>query len=232
MNHGEPATILLIEDEEDIQQMVSYNLVRKGYRVVCADSGEAGLADVERVTPDLVLLDIMLPGLDGMAVLARMRANPRTSAIPAIMLTAKGEERDIVAGLETGADDYIPKPFSPRVLLARVEAVLRRRRPAGGGQTAKVLEHHGLQLDAGRRLISFAGNPVAATATEFDILQILLRRPGWVYSRQQLIEQVRGVGHNVTERLVDVLVAGLRRKLGAAGDFIETVRGVGYRFRE
>ncbi len=225
-------TILLIEDEEDIQQLVSYNLVKHGYAPVCADSGEDGLRKLQPL-PDLILLDIMLPGMDGLSVLKRLKEEAETALVPVIMLTARGEEEDIVAALNMGADDYIVKPFSPRVLLARVEAVIRRSRPkTASDDCPSVIEHHGLRVDAGRRLVTADNTTVELTASEFAILTTLIQRPGWVFTRQQLIDKIKGHGYVVTERLVDVQIFNLRKKLGAAGKLVETVRGIGYRFRE
>lgn len=226
--------ILLVEDDEDIQQLVTYNLVKHGYRVSCADTGEQALATLDAGRPDLILLDIMLPGLDGLQVCRAVRAAETSREIPIIILSAKGEEGDIVSGLNLGADDYLTKPFSPKVLIARVSAMLRRRgqeiKPAAAGPD--VLRVHNLEIDAGRHEVRVDGAPVSLTVTEFRILECLARRPGWVFTRQQVIDQVRGYEFMVTPRLVDVQVFGLRKKLGEAGSLVETVRGIGYRLRE
>ncbi|HQL25184.1 MAG TPA: response regulator, partial [candidate division Zixibacteria bacterium] len=217
--------ILVIEDEQDIQELIAYNLAREGYRVVRAVTGEDGLACARREPPALVLLDLMLPGVDGLEVCRQLKHSPATRAIPIVMLTAKGEESDIVAGLEMGADDYIAKPFSPKVLIARIRAVLRRK-ATGPEDAAARLAIHGFIIDPGRHEVSVDGRPVQLTHTEFQILHLLARRPGWVYTRYQIVNQVRGEDVIVTDRSVDVQIVGLRKKLGAAGRYIETVRGV------
>ena len=227
--------LLVIEDEEDILELLTYNLKREGYEVQGAASGEDGLEKARRMRPDLILLDLMPPGLDGLAVCRALKIGPDTRDIPIVMVSAKGEEADIVVGLELGADDYVTKPFSPRLLLARIRAVLRRRgRPQEGvgAEIKGVISRHGLTLHPGRREAALNGQPVALTVTEFDLLYYLAGRPGWVSTRQQIIDAVRGPEYTVTDRTVDVQIAGLRRKLGAGGELIETVRGVGYRFKE
>lgn len=227
--------LLVIEDEEDILELLTYNLKREGYEVQGAASGEDGLEKARRKRPELILLDLMLPGLDGLTVCRALKSGPDTRDIPIIMVSAKGEEADVVVGLELGADDYVTKPFSPRLLLARIRAVLRRRgRPQEGvgAETKGVISRHGLTLHPGRREAALNGQPVALTVTEFDLLYYLAGRPGWVSTRQQIIDAVRGPEYIVTDRTVDVQIAGLRRKLGAGGELIETVRGVGYRFKE
>lgn len=229
------ANILLVEDEEDIQQLVAYNLMKAGYRVLCAESGEAALALLALHAVALVLLDRMLPGMDGLAICKAMRADPAQGSVPIVMLTAKGEEEDILAGLHAGADDYVTKPFSPKVLLARVQSVLRRSAgnkeattPAAGAP----LRLHNLLIDAERHELLVEERPVATTVTEFAILLLLAKTPGRVYTRQQIIDQIRGYEFMVGERNIDVQVFGLRKKLGPAGSLIETVRGIGYRFKE
>ena len=225
------AHILAVDDEEDILELVSYNLTKGGYRVSCVTTGEAALSAARSRPPDLILLDLMLPGVDGLEVCRLLRQDPTTQRVPIIMLTAKGEESDIVSGLELGADDYITKPFSPRVLLARVKAVLRR----GSEQEPEdmsALRVHGIEVYPGRHEVLVDGASVDLTHTEFRLLQFLARRPGWVFTRHQIIDAVHGVGYPVTDRSVDVQVVGLRKKLGDSGDLIETVRGVGYRFKD
>ncbi len=226
-----PPRILVVEDDDGIQELVRYNLAAAGFLPQCAASGEEALGLLQP-PPDLVLLDIMLPGLDGLAVLESLKDNPATAAIPVIMLTARGAEEDIVAALEAGADDYVVKPFSPRVLIARIEAVLRRRGNGGQQEDPAVIERHGLRLDLHRYQVSFAGRRISLTASEFAILAALMERPGWVRTRQQLLDKAKGEGYPATERLVDVQISNLRKKLGEAGRLIETVRGIGYRFRE
>lgn len=226
-----PDTILVVEDEEDIQELIRFNLRRAGYDVVTVASGEAALTALQQQPPQLVLLDLMLPGTDGLEVCRRMRADSATRKIPVIMVTAKGEESDVVAGLELGADDYVVKPFSPRVLIARVQAVLRRNsQPAG--EKPEAISVHGITIHPGRREVRVAGASVELTFSEFNILLYLARRPGWVRTRRQIVDAVRGDDYHVTERSVDVQMVSLRKKLGEAGSNIQTVRGVGYRFKD
>lgn len=223
--------ILVVDDEEDILELVAFNLKREGYQVASADSGEKALDLARSEAPALIVLDLMLPGMDGLEVARHLKADARTGHIPIIMLTAKGEEADIVTGLELGADDYLTKPFSPRVLLARVKAVLRRRVGPAPDDTA-ALRIHDMTIHPGRREVLVNNKPVQLTFTEFGILAYLVRRPGWVFTRSRIVDAVRGEDYNVTDRSVDVQIAGLRKKLGHAGKYIETVRGVGYRFKE
>jgi DNA-binding response OmpR family regulator len=224
-------TILVVDDEEDILELVRFNLGREGFGVQGAASGEEAWDILAAGNIDLLILDLMLPGMDGLELTRRLKSGPSNAELPIIMLSAKGEEADIVAGLELGADDYITKPFSPRVLTARVRSVLRRRAlpPAGGDD---VLQIHDLIIHPGRRSVTMAGEPLDLTFTEFQVLAFLARRPGWVFTRTQIVDAVRGEDYPVTDRSVDVQIAGLRKKLGAAGRYIETVRGVGYRFKE
>ena len=223
--------ILVVDDEEDILELLRYSLAREGYRVYSTGTGEKAVSVAKELSPDLLVLDLMLPGMDGLEVARILKSDPRTRSIPIVMLTAKGEEADIVAGLELGADDYVTKPFSPRVLAARVRAVLRRRRISEAGDV-EVLRFDDLVIDPGRHQVFSAGGEVRLTLTEFGILLHLARRPGWVFTRSQIVDAVKGADYFVTDRSVDVQVAGLRKKLGDAGSLIETVRGVGYRFRE
>ncbi|NTV04144.1 response regulator transcription factor [bacterium] len=224
-------TILIVEDEEDIQELVRYTLEREGHVVVAAETGEKGLAAVRGARPALILLDLMLPGLDGREVCRRLKQDEATRSIPVIMLTARGEEADIVAGLELGADDYITKPFSTKVLAARVGAELRRAaRTVPPAQD--VIEIDDLTIHPGRHEVTVAGNKVDLSSTEFGILQFLARRPGWVFTRRQIVRGVHGEDHPVLDRSIDVQIASLRRKLAERGDLVETVRGVGYRFAE
>ena len=223
--------ILVVEDEEDILELVSFNLDREGYQVIRATSGEQALKTA-RVEPlDLILLDLMLPGIDGLDVAKVIKNDKATKNIPIVMLTAKGEEADIVTGLELGADDYITKPFSPKIMIARIRAVLRRKKKEPAEDTT-VLRIHDLVIHPGRHEVLVDGRPVQMTFTEFQILNFLARRPGWVFTRFQIVDAVRGDDYPVTDRSVDVQIVGLRKKLGAAGKYIETVRGVGYRFKE
>jgi len=223
--------ILLVEDEEDILELVRYNLAKEGYKVTGVTSGEDALDAARSKLPDLIVLDLMLPGVDGLDVCKILKNNARTQHVPIIMLTAKGEEVDIVTGLELGADDYITKPFSPRVLTARVRAVLRRksREPV---DKASALEIHDLVIHPGRNEVLLRGRSMDLTYTEFNILHFLARRPGWVFTRDQIVDAGRGDDYAVTPRSVDVHIVSLRRKLGDAREYIETVRGVGYRFKD
>ena len=228
------ATILVIEDDPDIQELVSFSLGREGYAVVQATTGERGLELAQAAMPDLVLLDVMLPGIDGLETLRRLKALPSLSRVPVIMASAKGEDPDVVAGLELGADDYVVKPYSPRVLVARVRTALRRRFPGGLGEVDAdaVVSVDGITLDPDRHEIRVDGERVDLSATEFAVLELLMRSPGRVYGRAAIIDAVKGRDYPVTDRSVDVQIVSLRRKLGVRGDAIETVRGVGYRFKE
>ena len=223
--------ILIIEDEEDIRELVRYNLERKKFEVNEAESGEEGLKVAARNKPDLILLDLMLPGKDGMQVCRELKQSDETRDIPVVMMTAKGEESDIVAGLESGAEDYIVKPFSPKVLVARVKAVLRRK-TAAPPSDEDVLRIYDLCIHPGRHEVELNGKPLALTASEFGVLHFLAGRPGWVFTRYQIVDAVHGEDYPVTERSVDVQIVGLRKKLGKAGEYIETVRGIGYRFKD
>ena len=224
-------SILIIEDDEDIQELVRYNLAREGYRVKSVVSAEEGLRVARAEVPDVILLDLMLPGVDGLELCRMLKADQKVRHIPVIMLTAKGEEADVVAGLELGADDYVTKPFSVKILIARMRTVLRRKAQGEPGDEA-VLKAHDLVIHPGRHEVMLKNRKVDLTFTEFRLLHFLARRPGWVFTPQQIVDAVKGEDYPVTDRAVDVQVVGLRRKLGPAGDYIETVRGVGYRFRE
>jgi two-component system phosphate regulon response regulator PhoB len=225
------AHILIVEDEEDIQELLAYNLGREGYRVTAVGSGEELVKKTRLGVPDLVVLDLMLPGMDGLEVCKLLKSDPKSRHVPIVMLTAKGEESDIVAGLELGADDYVTKPFSPKVLIARIRAVLRRRNQQTVDEGG-VIRVRQLLIHPGRREVKVGDTPVDLTFTEFHVLQCLARRPGWVFTRNQIVEAVRGDDYHVTERSVDVQIVSLRKKLGEDADFIETVRGVGYRLKE
>jgi two-component system, OmpR family, alkaline phosphatase synthesis response regulator PhoP len=223
--------ILVVEDEEDILELLRYNLTKEGFRVTGVTSGEDALRSARTLLPDLVLLDLMLPGMDGLEICRHLKQDNRTQQVPVVMVTAKGEEADIVTGLELGADDYVTKPFSPRVLLARVRSVLRRRTRTVPGETDPITLH-GILIHPGRHEVVVDGQVADLTATEFRLLHLLARRPGWVFTRDQIVQGVHGEDYPVSDRSVDVQVVGLRKKLGAAGLFVETVRGVGYRFKE
>lgn len=222
--------ILVVDDEEDILELVKYNLEREGYLVDCVETGEEAIERATAIRPDGILLDLMLPGVDGIEVCRELRKNPDTRTIPIIMMTAKGEEADVVSGLEVGADDYVPKPFSTKVLIARLRALLRRTAEKKDEEVGELIRRGTFVLDLGRREASIAGKPLDLTFTEFEILRLLAKRPGWVYSRSRIVNEIKGSDYPVTERAVDVQIVGLRKKLGDA-DLIETVRGVGYKFK-
>ena len=228
-------TVLIVEDDEHIQQLVGYNLIKAGFLVEYGDSGEQALEKIKNQTPDLILLDLMLPGMDGKELCRIIRTDSKLTDLPIIMLTAKGEESDIITGLDLGADDYITKPFSPKILISRVKAVLRRKAKKSAPQahdSSGVIKIYDLVIDPGRYEVKIAGESVRLTPTEFGILKFLAKRPGWVFSRQQIIDAVRGYDYLVTPRTIDVQMFSLRKKLGDTGKKIETVRGIGYRFND
>lgn len=223
--------ILVVDDEEDIRRLMEYSLVRDGFVAYTAESGLGAMNMVHDKKPDLIILDLMLPDMDGLDVCRAVRSNAETSTIPIIMVTAKGEDADIVAGLELGADDYITKPFSPRVLIARIKTVLKRAKK-DSIDDAEMVRIGDISIDPGRHRVTLEDQIIDLTATEFRILHYLARRPGWVFTRYQIVEMTQGDDADVTDRSVDVHVVSLRKKLGDAGNLIETVRGVGYRFKE
>jgi two-component system, OmpR family, alkaline phosphatase synthesis response regulator PhoP len=223
-------SIFVVEDEEDILELLCHNLTREGFAVSAASNGEDAIKMIQRKKPDLVLLDLMLPGVNGLDVCRRLKKEPATAAIPIIMVTARGEEADIVAGLELGADDYVTKPFSMKVLVARVRSMFRRERPTDDKNTH--IHIHDIDINPGRHEVLVKGKPVEMTFSELRILHFLASRPGWVMTREQIVDAVRGEDYAVTDRAVDVQIVGIRRKLGPRADCIETVRGVGYRFKE
>jgi len=225
------ASILIIEDEQDIRDIMVYNLEREGYSVRAFESAEKGLESIVRFPPDLVLLDMMLPGIDGFEMLKRIRAG-QYSRLPVIMVTARTEDADVVTGLELGADDYVCKPFSPRVLVARVRTRLRETGQDSTEDAPGVLEARGIVLDSERYECFVNGTPLVLSATEFSLLEFFLRNPGRVFSRQRLIDALHGPNYPVTDRSIDVQIVSLRKKLLEAGELIETVRGVGYRWRD
>ncbi len=222
--------ILVIDDEEDILELLRYNLVKQGYQVSLSTSGEQGLAQARQLLPDLIVLDLMLPGIDGLDVCKALKLETATRQIPIIMITAKGDEADIVTGLELGAEDYIVKPFSPRVVTARVKNVLRRKRGTAS-DSESVLRIEDLVIDSARHEVTLGGTMLELTSTEFKLLRFLASQRGFVFTRDQIVDRVHGEDYPVTDRSVDVQIVGLRRKLGAFGAYIETVRGVGYRFK-
>jgi len=224
--------ILVVEDEEDILELVRYNLAKEGFAVTGALSGEEALEIVKEGPWDLVLLDLMLPGIDGFAVARHMKNDAALAHVPIIMLTARTEESDMVAGLEIGAEDYITKPFSPRVLLARIRSVLRRGATVAKETEEPVIQRDELLIDVRRHCVKVGQKPVELTYSEFELLSFLASRPGWAFSRAQIVDAIRGYNYAVTDRSVDVQIVGLRRKLGHCGRYIQTVRGVGYRFRD
>lgn len=226
-------TIMVVDDERDILQLIRYNLEKEGYTVFPYTSGEQALSEAKRQQPHLLILDLMLPGVDGIEVCKQLREAEETKHIPILMVTAKSEEADIILGLEVGADDYITKPFSPKVLIARVRAILRRSRknPLTSSRDPHV-HIHDIVIDTIKHEVFVRKQPISLSVTEFAILEFLARNPGWVFSRNQIIGAVKGEDYPVTERSVDVQVLGLRKKLKDQGDLIETVRGIGYRMKE
>lgn len=224
-------TILVVDDERDILELLRYNLVKNGYKVISALTGEEALRLADQTPPSLVILDLMLPGMDGLEVCRALKAKRELADVPIIMLSAKGEEADIVAGLELGAHDYVCKPFSPRVLIARIRACLRHHNRKAEPEN-EIVRHEGMMIDPVRHEVLLDEQPLELTVTEFRVLHYLASRPGWVFTRNQIIDAVHGDKYAVTERSVDVQIVGLRKKLGKYGECVETVRGVGYRFRE
>lgn len=226
-------SILIVDDEEDILELVKYNLEREGYITFCAPTGEDALKMANDIKPDLIVLDLMLPGMDGLELTRIIRKNNSTTNIPIVMLTAKGEESDIVTGLELGANDYMSKPFSPRELVARIRAILRRI-PAQNDKSPepKHTVVGEMVIDHGRHIVKISDTPVDLTYSEFQLLAFLAAKKGWVFTRGQIMDAIHGENYAVTERSVDVTVAGLRKKLGNFAHSIETVRGVGYRFKD
>ncbi len=226
----ENATILVVDDEEDIVELVELNLTREGYRVLGCTTGEKALEIAKSKLPNLIVLDLMLPGIDGLEVCRRLKRNPKTAHIPIVMLTAKAEEADVVAGLELGADDYVTKPFSGKILAARVRRLLRKATEPADEQ--EVIKIHDLTIDPGRHEVWAKHSKVDLTRTEFDILRTLAKRPGLVLNRYQIVSAIHDSSYLVTDRAVDVQIVSLRKKLGPCASYIETVRGVGYRLRE
>jgi two-component system phosphate regulon response regulator PhoB len=224
--------IILIEDEPDIQEIIAYNLKREGYQVGSALSGEDGLTIIEQKKPDLILLDLMLPGIDGLEVCRRLRNQTDTKDIPIIMVSAKGEESDVVLGLGLGADDYIAKPFSPKELIARVQAVLRRSNSQVKAVNENKIVHGDLVIEPNKHKVSLSGQEIIFTASEFKMLTALANHPGRVYTREQLITMSLGENVVVVDRNIDVHIRAIRKKLGEETNFIETIRGIGYRFND
>ena len=224
-------TVLIVEDEEDIRTLLTYNLGKEGFSVTAVESGELGLQHAIENHPDLIILDLMLPGMDGLSVCRALKNSDNTRQIPIIIASARGEEADIIIGLEMGADDYVAKPFSPKVLVARIHALMRRtvQQPA---DQSDVVSIHELEIDPVKFKAKLAGEKLELTSNEFHMLHYLARHVGWVFTRYQIVNAIRGEDYVVTERAIDVQIAGLRKKLGKYADYIETVRGIGYRFKE
>ncbi len=225
-------SILIVEDEKEIRDLLAHYLRKEGFRTATAPDGETGLAMARSGRPDLVVLDILLPGMDGLEVLRKIRAGAETAGIPIIMLTAKGDETDRVVGLELGADDYVPKPFSPREVVARIKAVFRRSAARPDAGERPVLAHGDIRLDASRHEVWYRGHPVALTTKEFRILHALLAAGGRVLSRDAILARAWGDDTHVVARAVDVHVANLRRKIPPLAEAIQTVKDAGYRIRE
>ena len=223
--------ILLIEDEPDIAEVLQYNLEKEGFEVAVARRGDSGLEAIRREPPDLVVLDLMLPGIDGLELFRMLKRDAATARLPIVMLTARGEEVDRIVGLELGADDYISKPFSPREVVLRVKAVLRRLQPEPEGTASDRIEVGGIQLDISGHQLHVRGKEAPLTATEFRLLRLLMERGGRVQTRGQLLSDVWGYAEDIDSRTVDTHIRRLRRKLGSEADRIETVIGVGYRLR-
>jgi two-component system phosphate regulon response regulator PhoB len=226
--------ILIVEDEAEIAELIRHHVDREGFRGSVVHSGRLALESIRRRAPDLVILDLMLPDLDGLEVCRRLRYEPQTRNLPILILSARGEEADIVAGIELGADDYVTKPFSPRVLTARIRNLLRRREVKELDGSIRQLRpgKGGLVIDLDRHTVEVQGRAVELTPTEFGILECLAGRPGFVRTRDQVIASVHGESTVLSQRAVDVHIAALRKKLGDYGSMIETVRGIGYRLRD
>lgn len=223
--------VLVVDDEKDILDFVHSNLTKDGFKVSCASTGEMALKLAQVVYPDCFVLDIMLPGIDGYALCKQLKKDSRFQETPVILLSARGEDADIVAGLEVGAVDYVTKPFSPKVLAARVRAALRQSNGTHELDQNNIMIH-GIEIQLKQHTVKVQDEPVKLTNTEFQILLLMAKHPGWVYTREQIVEAIRGPGYVVTERSIDVHISGLRMKLNSHGDCIETVHGVGYRIRE
>lgn len=222
---------LIIEDDEDIAVLEDYNLRKEGFSTFVAKSAEEGLVILKKVIPSIIILDLMLPGMDGLTFCKTIRANVQFAGVPVIMVTAKGAEVDVVKGLEFGADDYITKPFSTKILVARVKALLRRKQK-GPSSPSDVIVTENILIDPGKHLVVVDNDKIKLTPMEFDVLHFLARHKGWVFTRYQIVDSIHGEDYSVTDRSVDVCITGLRKKLGESSEVIETVRGVGYRFKE
>jgi two-component system, OmpR family, alkaline phosphatase synthesis response regulator PhoP len=219
--------ILVVDDDPDILELISYHLIKTGYQLSAAESAEEAEELIKKTKPHLIILDLMLPGKDGSELCRELKNTEEYAATPIIMLTAKTQETDIINGLELGADDYITKPFSPKVLLARVKATLRRIQADTNDEN--LIKVNDVTIDFNQHQVFIKQRPVDLTISEFDILHLLAKKPGWVFSRTKIIEEIRGEGSEITERSIDVQVVGLRKKMGRAGNMIKTVRGIGYK---
>lgn len=226
--------IYVVEDQEDILELITFNLNKEGYQVEGFPSGEDMFKVARNVKPDCLILDLMLPGMDGLEICKTVKSDDALKDVAVIMVTAKGEESDIVAGLELGADDYIVKPFSPRILLARLRAILRRKKSAARNtnEPAKTVEYENISVNTQKHEVRINNEVVELTSSEFNTLYFLISHPGWVYTRSQIVERIHGENYPVTDRSIDVLIVSLRKKMGDAGAYIQTVRGVGYKFKE
>ena len=224
-------TVLVIEDEPDIRELIEFNLKKYDYNVLLANNGEKGLKDARSYEPDLILLDLMLPGIQGIDVCRVIKSDENIKSTPIIILSALGQEEDIVLGLEAGADDYVSKPFSLEILNARIKTVLRRYHNKDDDDRNRILLNQNIKINPRTRDVLIDGNSVFLTYTEFQILYLLMAHPGWVFTRYQIIDKIRGENHPVTDRSIDFQIVGLRKKMLGKGNLIETIRGVGYRFQ-
>lgn len=223
--------LLLVEDERSLTDVLVYNLERDGYEVFVAHDGKDGLRKAQTILPDVVILDLMLPGMSGLDVCKELKSSNKTSSIPVLMLTSKSEESDQIVGFAVGADDYVTKPFSTKVLLQRIKALLRRKTQPEAVEN-DILAFGKIKIDKRSHKVLHGNHTLALTPTEFRLLETLIRQPGRAFTRHDLMDSAIGDGAIVLERTIDVHVKSLRRKLGSAGDFIETVRGIGYRLKE
>jgi len=224
-------TVLVIEDEPDIRELIEFNLKKYHYNVLLASNGEKGLKDARSYEPDLILLDLMLPGIQGIDVCRVIKSDENIKSIPIIILSALGQEEDIVLGLEAGADDYVSKPFSLEILNARIKTILRRYHNKDDDDQNRILHNQNIKINPRTREVVIDGNSVSLTYTEFQILHLLMAHPGWVFTRYQIIDKIRGENYPVTDRSIDFQIVGLRKKMLGKGNLIETIRGVGYRFQ-
>ena len=224
-------TVLVIEDEPDIRELIEFNLKKYDYNVLLANNGEKGLKDARSYEPDLILLDLMLPGIQGIDVCRVIKSDENIKNTPIIILSALGQEEDIVKGLDAGADDYVSKPFSLDILNARIKSVLRRYIINDYGDANKTIILKGIKISPRTREVTIEGDLISLTYTEFQILHLLISHPGWVFTRYQIIDKIRGENYPVTDRSIDFQIVGLRKKMLGKGNLIETIRGVGYRFQ-